>query len=410
MRVLVALEDRFVKTRDGRIYSTTVCDYSFWQRYLQVFEEVVVFARVKEIPEMRLDKQAANGPNVGFIPLPTFVGPWQYLKCYYRLNTLAKQALSKADAYILRICGAVTSLLHYYLEKNHFPYGVEVIGDPWDSLGRGTVKTLVRPVARLFFTSRQKKQCQYAVAAGYVSELHLQKRYPPGCWSTHYSDVNLPEDSIIDNRRIAERLSSLRGAVSGQRAFKICHVGSMSALYKAQDVLIEAIAICLKKGFDMYLTLLGDGKYKEVFIKKAKQLGILERISFAGKVPPGQPVIEQLDLADIFILPSLTEGFPRSLIEAMARGLPCIGTRVGGIRELLSDDDLVNPRDPKELAQKILAVTQDEEVLKKMAMRNLEKAKEYRSSVMNKRWVEFYKKVAEATESHRFGSVLKTLP
>lgn len=401
MRVVVALENRFVKTKNGDIYSTTVCDYSFWRRYLQVFDEVVVFARVAEIPETGLDKPVANGPNVSFISLPTFIGPWQYLKCYPRLNILARQALPKADTYILRIGGAVPSLLWHHLEKNHLSYGVEVVGDPWESLAVGTVKSFLRPAARFFLTSRQKKQCRGAVAAAYVSEHYLQKRYPPGCWSTHYSSIDLPEDSIIDRQRLAERLASLRNAVNVQRLLRICHVGSMSALYKAQDVLIEAIAICHKKGFNVELTLLGDGKYQQVFIEKAKQLGILKRVNFAGRVPPGQPVIEQLDLADIFILPSLTEGLPRSLIEAMARGLPCIGTRVGGIRELLSDEDLVVPGDAKELAQKIVAVIRDQKMLEKMARRNSEKAKEYCSSELNKRRVEFYKKVAEATKACR---------
>ena len=400
MRVLVALENRFLKTRSGNIYSTTVCDYNFWKRYLQVFDEVIVFARVAEIPETELDKPAANGPNVSFISLPTFIGPWQYLRYRHELKILAKKALPKADAYILRIPGIAASLLWHCLEKERLPYGVEVVGHAWCALGKQTVKSLSRPFARYIFAREQKKQCQGAIAAAYVSEQYLQRDYPAECWTTHYSSLDLPDDSIIDGQKFAERLAALRNAVDGKRPFRICHIGSMSALYKAQDILIEAVAICCKKGFDTELTLLGDGKYQQMFIEKAKQLGILNCVNFAGRVPSGRPVIEQLDLADIFILPSLTEGLPRSLIEAMARGLPCIGTRVGGIRELLSDEDLVAPGDAKELARKIAAVIQDQKVLEKMARRNLRKAKEYCSSKLNKRRVEFYKKVAEATKAY----------
>jgi len=400
VRVLVALENRFLKTRSGNIYSTTVCDYNFWKRYLQVFDEVIVFARVAEIPETELDKPAANGPNVSFISLPTFIGPWQYLRYRHELKILAKKALPKADAYILRIPGIAASLLWHCLEKERLPYGVEVVGHAWCALGKQTVKSLSRPFARYIFAREQKKQCQGAIAAAYVSEQYLQRDYPAECWTTHYSSLDLPDDSIIDGQKFAERLAALRNAVDGKRPFRICHIGSMSALYKAQDILIEAVAICCKKGFDTELTLLGDGKYQQMFIEKAKQLGILNCVNFAGRVPSGRPVIEQLDLADIFILPSLTEGLPRSLIEAMARGLPCIGTRVGGIRELLSDEDLVAPGDAKELARKIAAVIQDQKVLEKMARRNLRKAKEYCSSKLNKRRVEFYKKVAEATKAY----------
>jgi len=400
VRVIVALENRFLKTTNGSIYSTTVCDYNFWKRYLQVFDEVIVFARVAEIPETELDKPAANGPNVSFISLPTFIGPWQYLRHRHELKILAKKALPEADAYILRIPGIASSLLWHCLEKEQLPYGVEVVGHAWSALGKGTVKSLLRPFARYIFAREQKKQCQGAVAAAYVSEQYLQRDYPAGCWTTHYSSLDLSDDSIIDEQKFAERLAALRNAVDGKRPFRICHIGSMSALYKAQDVLIEAVAICRKKKFDTELTLLGDGKYQQMFIEKVKQLGILNCVNFAGRVPPRQPVFEYLDAADMFVLPSLAEGLPRSLIEAMARGLPCIGTRVGGIRELLSDEDLVVPGDAEKLAQKIMAVMRDQKTLEKMARRNLEKAKQNCSSELNKRRIEFYNKVVEASKAY----------
>ena len=89
MRVMVALENRFYKAANGNIYSQTVCDYGFWKRYLQIFDEVVVFGRVRSIAEEQLDKPTAKGPGVSFIELPTFIGPWQYLKKHRLLNSMA---------------------------------------------------------------------------------------------------------------------------------------------------------------------------------------------------------------------------------------------------------------------------------------------------------------------------------
>lgn len=401
MRVMIAVENRFLKTRNGDIYSTTVCDYNFWQRYLQVFDEVIVFARVAEISEDKLNKLSACGPNVSFLALPTFIGPWQHLRQYRKLRIMAKNAIDKADAFILRVPGTVPNLLWDCLKKKNIPYGIEVVGDPWESLSLASVKSIISLVAGYVFRKNLRKQCQDAVAAAYVSKQYLQELYPPGGWSTHYSSLDLPDDAIITEDKLDERFTTLRNAAEGQRPFRICHVGSMSALYKAHDVLIEAIAICKKRNFDLKLTFLGDGRYQQMFMEKARQLDVSDRVDFAGRVPPGQAVIEQLDSADIFVLPSFTEGLPRSLIEAIARGLPCIGTRVGGIRELLSDEDLVVPGDAGELAQKIMAVMRDQKTLEKMARRNLQKAKEYRSSELNKRRVEFYTKVAEVTKTCR---------
>jgi glycosyltransferase involved in cell wall biosynthesis len=398
---MVACENRFLKTRDGNIYSTTVCNYDFWRRYLQFFDEVIVFARVAEVEQDELPKQPASGPNVSFMSLPTFIGPWQFLGQYAKLHALAKDAINKADAFILRTSGAVTTLLWYELKRRRIPYGIEAMTDPWDGLAPGTVKSILRPLLRLKMRWELARQCHTASAVSYVTEHKLQKRYPPRGWSTHYSSIELPEQAIIGEKELERRLSRLEEAVRAERPFEICHIGSMSALYKAQDVLIEAVTICHKKGINVELTLLGDGRYQRVFVEKAKQLGFQDFVDFAGRVPPGQPVIEHLDSADMFVLPSLTEGVPRSLIEAMARGLPCIASNMGGIPELLDSEDMVPPRDVQALAARIAAVMQDKERLKRMARRNLEKSKEYRSSELNKRRVEFFAKVAKAAKACR---------
>lgn len=400
MRVIVALENRFVKTTNGDIYSTTVCNYDFWSRYLQVFDEVMVFARVAEIEQARLPKQPASGSNVDFISLPSFIGPCQYLKKYYTLNSTAKKAVSKADAYILRIPGTVTSLLWHYLRKEHIPYGVEVVGNPWDSAQTLGANILLKPLLKWIFPRNQRQQCRHAAAAAYVSRHYLQKYYPPECWSTHYSSIDLYDEAIVNRLEIDRRFETISKKIQTGALLNICHVGSMSAMYKAQDILIEAVAVCRKKGFNVQLTLLGDGVYQDAFMRKAQESGIAKFVEFIGRIPPGQPIREYLDNADIFVLPSLTEGLPRSLIEAMARALPCIGTAVGGIKELLLERDLVNPGNVEHLADKLMSVITNPDRMREMSLYNLEKAKEFRFDELNKRRIKFYKKVSEATREY----------
>jgi len=394
LRVMVALENRFLKTPAGDIYSTTVCDYAFFRRYLQFFDEVIVFARVGRLDRNNFTKSSANGPGVSFVELPYYTNGWEYLKSYRKSRELAARAAKMADAYILRIPGSLASLLGHYLEKKGTPYGVEVVGDPWDSLGAGTVRSVLRPFARWFFTTRQAEQCRTAVAAAYVSEHYLQQRYPPGGWSTHYSSIELADELIVGESQLESRFDRLSDALQGRRPFRICHVGSMSALYKAQDILIKAAAICRSSALKVELVFVGDGRYKKYFMDKASEAGISEYVSFAGRLPSGEQVIHQLDSADLFVLPSLTEGLPRSLIEAMARGLPCIGTKIGGICELLERDEMVVPGDAAELAAKIRQVLSDRARLETMSRRNVGVANKYRASKLNQRRIEFYKKVA----------------
>ncbi len=396
MRVMVALEDRFIKIQNGNVYSDLV-DYAFLSRYLQVFSEVVVFARLSEVDQEQLDKPQANGPNVSFFPLPMYIGPWQYLAHRRKLGVLAKQALAYADAFILRIPGTMATLLWKQLIKNKMPYGVEVRGDPWSTLSHRNVRSIFGPILRRKWRSNMRRQCHLANAAAYNTEYILQEQYPPGGWSTHFSDIDLPVEAIVDEQRLSERFVSLDDAVSGRRPFRICHAGTMDALYKAQDVLIEAVSMCCNNGLRIELTLLGDGRYFRYFVDKAKQCGIYQNVKFLGMLPSGEPVLNQLDLADIFVLPSTTEGLPRVLVEAMARGLPCISTRVGGIPELLDSEQMIAPGSSKVLSEKIELVIRDKDWLERMSQRNVEVARKYCIDILSRRRIDFYKKLMEET-------------
>jgi glycosyltransferase involved in cell wall biosynthesis len=393
MRVMIALEDRFFRTQNGNIYSNTISDYNFWKRYLQVFDEVVVLARVCDVSEKTRDGIPANGPGVSFLGLPYYIGAWQYMKQHYRLVAAIQQATSYADVFILRIPGRIGTLLWHRLRAENIPYAVEVIGSSKDSRKTSGANFLVRSIYGLL--RGQKEQCQFASVASYVTRNYLQRAYPSNCWSTGCPDADITEEAIIDEYAQKERIESSKAAAIRHRPFRICHAGTMTALYKAQDILIKAVAICLGKGLNVELTLLGDGKYRSYFEHKAAEVGLATRVRFLGQLPPGQAVRDQLDKADIFVLPSLTEGLPGVLLEAMARGLPCIGSSVGGIPELLEPEYLVPPGDAASLANKIIEVFNDAGRLERASKRNLEESKMYHITVVNQQRIEFYKKVAE---------------
>src|SRR5690606_12476224 len=111
---------------------------------------------------------------------------------------------------------------------------------------------------------------------------------------------------------------------------------------------------------DIRLRVVGDGRYREILENLARQLGVWDNVAFVGRLPAAE-VRRELDNADLFVLASRTEGLPRAMIEAMARGLPCLGTRVGGIPELLPDDCLVPPDSPDELAGRIACIVENPE-------------------------------------------------
>lgn len=400
MNVLAAIDNRFIKTKNGNIYSTTVCDYNYWKRYLQVFDEVGVFGRLSEVDKELIDKPLANGPGVHFICPVNFIGPWQYLTKLHQLNNLAKKIIDEYDAFLLKVPGTMSSLLWKHIVKQKKPYGVEVIGDPWDSFAPGSIKSIVRPWVRRKTRQAMFKQCQLATAASYVTEYSLQKRYPPGCWSTHYSSIDLPVTAYINESELNAKIEKTKSKLLDKKPLYICHVGMMGHLYKSQDVLLDAVAICHEKGVKVEVSFVGNGKYMEQLQQQAKNLRIAESIHFVGKLTPGDAVNEVLDSVDLYVLPSRQEGLPKTIIEAMARGLPCIASNVGGIPELLDEKYMINPNDDKGLSEKIISVLKNEEELGKMARRNLQKAREYCWDVINKRRIEFYTKVYEASKNY----------
>ena len=397
MKVMVALEDRFFKTRNGNIYSNTTCDYTFWSRYLKVFDEVVVLARVRELDQEEMDKPPANGSGVSFIELPYYIGPLQYLKKIFKLNKTTRESVEKADFFILRIPGAISTRLWHRLRKAGKPYGVEVVGDPLDSMRTAGGNRLMRSYLSFTGSRNQKKQCQEAAAASYVSEFYLQQKYPAKCWSTHYSTLDLPDEAIINEYQLEDKIISFKDVAEKKRSLRICHAGTMEVAYKSQDVLIEALAIVRKNGLDVELSLLGEGRYSAFYCDRVRQLGIEKYVKFMGMLPAGEAVRKQLDLCDIFVLPSTTEGLPRIVIEAMARGLPCIATNIGGIPELLHQEDMVAPGDANMLAEKMMSIACDQKRLEDMSRRNWESAKRYRIEELNCRRVKYYKELIEQT-------------
>lgn len=392
MNVVVVLEHRFLRTPDGRVWSSTGCAYPFWSRYRDVFDTVRVVARVADVPEEKPGWLRADGPGVEFAAIPTYIGPRQYLLRRGAVRRAVQEAFRPGDAVILRVGSVLADCLRPVLLKARHPYAVEVVSDPWDVFSPGAVRHPLRPFFRRWFAHQLREHCSGAAAASYVTDAALQRRYPPaaGVPSVGCSDVELPRDAFVDFPRPLRTTST---------AATIVTVGTLEQLYKAPDVLVDAVALAVKDGLDLRLVFVGDGQYRSWLQERAERQGLADRVRFAGWLPLGTAVRHELDRADLFILPSRQEGLPRAMIEAMARGLPCLGSTVGGIPELIAEEDQVPPNDAAALARKIREVVSHPGRMEGMSIRNLHKAGEYREEVLAVRRRSFYRKVLEITQA-----------
>lgn len=128
--------------------------------------------------------------------------------------------------------------------------------------------------------------------------------------------------------------------------------------FKGHPVLLEAVAELIRRRVPVRVTIIGDGPQRADLERLAGQLGVSDRICFAGAI--GQDEIRSYyEAADVFCLPSFAEGLPVVLMEAMAMGLPVVTTRIMGIPELVEDGvngRLVSPGRSDELADAIAAL------------------------------------------------------
>jgi glycosyltransferase involved in cell wall biosynthesis len=393
MNVVICLDARFARFDDGSIGCRSQLSPHFIEPYLEVWDEVKVLARVRPERSAPCDILRIRDPRVEFWDLPDYNGGTGYLQCYRVVRAMAARALSAADSVILRVPGHVSGCAGRMLQKQRRPYAVEVVGDPYDVFAPGVVRHPLRPVLRRWLTAELRRQCFSAAAAAYVTQEALQRRYPPGPYGLAMacSDVDLSEEAFVTEPRHD----------STRTVFRVVTVGSLAQRYKGVDVLLRAIRHGRARGMDLRLTVIGDGQYRAELEVLAEDLGVAQAVQFLGKLSAGAEVRKQLDQSELFVLASRTEGLPRALVEAMARGLPCIGTTVGGIPELLDVNDMVPPGDAEALARKMIAVLESPQRRWSMAVRNLQVAREYHDDVLRARRREFYSYVREMSEQSR---------
>lgn len=141
----------------------------------------------------------------------------------------------------------------------------------------------------------------------------------------------------------------------------ILYVGRLEHV-KGVDVLLQAMPEVLRAMPDALLKIVGDGPDRKMFEKKTRELGVSGAVKFEGWLK-GAETMKAFGDARILVVPSVwPENLPTVIIEALAVGRPIIGSRVGGIPELVEDGvtgAIVEPKDAGQLAKSIVELMQD---------------------------------------------------
>jgi glycosyltransferase involved in cell wall biosynthesis len=133
-------------------------------------------------------------------------------------------------------------------------------------------------------------------------------------------------------------------------------VGALE-VYKGHEYLIKSMRLLADKHDDIVVYIIGEGSSKEHLRSLIKQHSLEDTVILTGGDKPIQELNLFMNACDLFVLPSLHEGNPTVMFEALGCGKPFVGTSVGGVPEVITSDEcglLVKPADPEDLAEKIL--------------------------------------------------------
>jgi len=373
--VRVSLEHRFY-FYEGSYYTQLAFPYLYWKDYLRYFDQIEVIARVKKVDFIDDSFKRVDGKNVSVLAMPYYVGVKSFILNLPRLLQRAFGLVKGGDVFILR-SGNVSNVLWIFVMLFRKGYVREYPGNIYEGITGFAGKSIHIKILAQFLNFLAKKQAQMSKANSFVSQ-DCKATYATKKPSYVFSSFNV--DEIVTKKNSYE--------VEGD--FKLVTVGRLEG-EKGHKDLLNALE---KTDVNVELTVIGDGSQFKALKEQAQK--IKSKVNFLGAITDRDKLFKSISNADLFVIPSHTEGMPRSLLESMAIGIPCIGTNVGGIPEVLNADYLAPPKDPQALAELIKCVSLDTQLRKRMGTENLQIIKKrYSKESMDKQkslfWGELYK-------------------
>jgi len=195
--------------------------------------------------------------------------------------------------------------------------------------------------------------------------------------SSGAASLNLQPSSIIHQpSKSAASLTGTEGAYSKQNT-----IGAVSRLesIKGMDLVVPAFAEVLKRFPEVRLLVVGDGSLRATMEQQAAELGCADRITWVGRQPQ-EELNKWYGQMDIVLMPSRSEGFGLTAIEAMANGCVMVASNVGGLPEVVRDGVcglLHRTEDVKDMADKICTLLDDAALYDRLRTQALCEVKKY---------------------------------
>lgn len=365
---------------NGDIYADGSYSMEVWNRYICNTNKLTVITRKdKKVYSKEMANELFHKIDSELVNFVELRDRSSSIKSYINANLyienlkLLEEEIQKSDYIILRVPNSYSNKIVKMCKKYKKSILIEVVGCPFDAYWNHSFKGKLLSIPSYINMKRTMRRAEYSI---YVTEEFLQKRYPTDGIQYSCSDVDLIS---IDNSYINERVNKINS--TNLKSLKIGTLGSIDIKQKGQEYVIKSIPLLNKLGINVEYELVGgkEGKYLK---KIVKDLSLENQVKFKGYMKHDE-IFEWLKSIDVYIQPSLQEGLPRSVIEAMSVGCPVLGCNTGGIYELIQEECLLKRRCEEDIVEKIANLTLDK--MKKYAKYNFSKSKEFDKKILERK-------------------------
>jgi len=392
MKALIVSCAHAYKREDGTVYTPSVHSYEFFKRYLKAFDEIEVVARLCDASDEETRNMIPlSGPGLSVCALPYFRGMKQIIKYLPKIINAIQKGKKRCNCIIYRVPQMESYLAWAFGGSIKKPFSVEVVADP-------TGWTHVKGIAKILNINMLKRMCRKANGATYETTEYLQRLYPPRAYiegtskyafTTNYSSIHLEKKDILDPKNYNPI----------QRPFKIVHVSNaIDDDLKGHSTVINVTSKLKKAGHQIIVKFIGSGSAIDEFKLYAKQMDVEDCVKFIGRISRKQELLDTMHKCDVLLFPTRSEGLPRSVIEAMAVGLPVLSTPVAGIPELVERKYLKLPDDTEGFTEILLRLLENPDELNEMSIKNVKTAGKYTNEKLEIRRTEFYDKLRNIGE------------
>lgn len=382
MKIMIAT-DIHIHNVDDKFYTVTQI-YHILKRYYESFGKLVIVSRKSNKVLDDLNNKFEFTEMVDgtvFYSNILDVNSWHVKK-------QIEEKMKECDIVIGRLHSFSGIVCHKIAKKLNKPYYSEVMADAWDATWNHSLKGKIVAPYMYLSTKKVVKNSDYAL---YVTKEYLQKKYPCKGKTIGISNVKI---SDISQDILEKRINKIEN-LDFSKELILTTTAAVNVRYKGQQFVIRAIPALNKLGIKVKYRLIGGGD-NTYLLNLAKKLSVENQVEFVGRKPLDE-VFKLLDETDIYIQPSLQEGLPRSVVEAMSRGCPALGARTAGIPELIANECVFKRKSPNAIVKTIQKIVNKEKFIE-LAIQNFNESKNYVETVLDKKRVEFYERVKSEIE------------